>query len=375
MLQQVGIHWLLPDITFILPVGISFYTFMAIGYAIDVYNEDVTVEKNLAVVALFLSFFPVVLSGPIERAGNMLSQFRARLNFNYPLAVKGLKLMLWGYFMKLVIADRIAIYTEQVFRSVDLQPGTSLLMATILYPVQVYGDLGGYSLIAIGCANIMGINVIQNFNRPFFATTMSKFWQRWHISLISWLTDYVFTPLSYSFRSFKISGIMMALMLTFIISGIWHGAQTTFIIWGAIQGAVLSFEALTMKRRSLFEKKFGLKDKWWYLLLNTAIIYMLFAFSLLFGGAVGSISKTITVFVKVFTDFRHPYVDRETLVYAFIGIFILFISEIRDEYFPGKFKIYDSKHIAVRWPAYLLTLAIIVFAGVYSGSKFIYFQF
>ncbi len=191
LLNYAGLQLPLPHISLLLPVGISFYTFMALGYVIDVYNEEIKAEKNFGIVALFLSFFPIVMSGPIERASNMFHQFKGKLQFNYDMVVSGLQLMLWGYFMKLAIADRLNIYIDAVFNNVDQHVGSSLLLATLMQPIRVYGDLGGYSLIAIGCAKVMGFNVMQNFNRPFFAATMSEFWRRWHMSLIKWLTDYL----------------------------------------------------------------------------------------------------------------------------------------------------------------------------------------
>ena len=209
LLDSAGIRWPLPEISFILPVGISFYTFMALGYTIDVYHEEIKPEKKLGIVALFLSFFPIVLSGPIERATNMFPQFKGRFQFDYSKVVKGLQLMLWGYFMKLVVANRIAILVYIIFRDVnhvERSTGSSLLLGVLLYPIQVYADLGGYSLIAIGAAAVMGIDVMQNFNRPFFSTSMSQFWRRWHISLISWLTDYIYTPLSFNFRKYGMWG-------------------------------------------------------------------------------------------------------------------------------------------------------------------------
>jgi len=239
LLDKWHLRWSLPNISLLLPVGISFYTFMAIGYVIDVYNEEIKAEKNFGLVTLFLSFFPLVLSGPIERAPSMLPQFKTKLDFNYKMAVDGFQMMLWGYFMKLVIADRLAIYLNPIFSHVDQQSGSTLFLSTLLYPIQVYGDLGGYSLIAIGAASVMGIKVRQNFNRPFFATSMSEFWRRWHMSLINWITDYLYTPLSLSFRKYGVFGIVLALMITFIIAGAWHGAAITFIFWGFVQGIVL----------------------------------------------------------------------------------------------------------------------------------------
>ena len=193
-LDSYNLRWPLPEIKLVLPIGISFYTFMAIGYTIDVYNEEIEAEKNIGILALFVSFFPLILSGPIERAKNMLPQFKVARILEYDMVVQGFKFMLWGYFMKLVVADRVGIYVDAVYNNIAQHNGTTLLFASFLYPFQVYADLGGYSLIAIGTASVLGFQVMQNFNRPFFATSMSEFWRRWHISLISWLTDYLYTP-------------------------------------------------------------------------------------------------------------------------------------------------------------------------------------
>jgi alginate O-acetyltransferase complex protein AlgI len=268
LLESFHVRWPLPEIKLILPIGISYYTFMAIGYTIDVYNEEIESEKNIGILALFVSFFPLILSGPIERAGNMLPQFKLPKKPDYEMVVQGLKWMLWGYFMKLVVADRIGTYVDAIYNNIYQHNGTSLLFASILFPFQMYADFGGYSLIAVGVASILGFNVMQNFRRPFFATTMSEFWRRWHISLISWLTDYVYTPLSFKFRNYGVLGIVIAILITFLLSGIWHGAALTFVVWGLMQGVFLSIEALLRNRRALFEKKYNLNKKILYILFG-----------------------------------------------------------------------------------------------------------
>lgn len=378
LLQYAGLKWPLPEISLMLPIGISFYTFMAIGYSIDVYNEDIHAEKNFGIVALFLSFFPLVLSGPIERAPNMLPQFKGKkLLFNYDKVVKGLQWMLWGYFMKLVVADRIAIYVRAIFDNIDQHNGKSLFVATLLYPIQVYADLGGYSLIAIGCAKVMGIDVMQNFNRPFFATSMSDFWRRWHISLISWLTDYIYTPLSFSLRKYKIWGIVMALMLTFFLSGIWHGATMTFIIWGTMQGIFLSVEALTNKRKKTFVKKYRLAQKGWYLLISSVFTYFLFAFSEIFGGAVESVPQAFLAINKILTNFTGPiwYENPSMVIITLFSISILFFVEFKMEYYKGSISFLNNKSWAVRSLSYALLIIVILLIGVFDGGQFIYFQF
>ena len=361
--------------TWILPVGISFYTFMAIGYLIDVYNEEVEIEKNFAAVGLFLSFFPYILSGPIERAGNMFPQLKKTPTSQPTDITAGFKLMLWGYFMKLCVADRIGIYVDAVFNNLAHHNGTSVALASFFYPIQVYGDFGGYSLIAMGVARCMGLNIIPNFNRPFFATSMSELWHRWHMSLIKWLTDYIFTPLSFALRRWKVWGIVYAMMLTFIISGVWHGAALGFIIWGVIQGIYLSIETLMQKKKSTFENKHKLTQKWWYILICCIAVYLLFAFSMIFGSGDSTISDALLAIRKIFTDQGSLFVDTNTMVYGFFFTFILFVKDFCDEFLPGKITLFENKNIVVRFLGMLVVLLLILYAGVLDGGSFIYFQF
>ncbi|HEY1870111.1 MAG TPA: MBOAT family O-acyltransferase, partial [Chitinophagaceae bacterium] len=377
LMQHAGIRWSLPALNFILPIGISFYTFMALGYAIDVYHGEIKPERNFFIVALFLSFFPTILSGPIERASNMLPQFKGKLVFDYAKVVGGFQQMLWGFFMKLVIANRIAILVNFIYADFEHQSGGSLFMGVLLYPIQVYADLGGYSLIAIGAANVLGINVMQNFRRPFFATSMSEFWRRWHISLISWLTDYIYTPLSFNLRKFRMFGIVIALMLTFLISGIWHGAGLTFIFWGLLQGSFLSIEAVTNKRRSNFLKKNNLIKKRWFIFISCVFVYLLFAFSELFCGPVSSISAAFVIVKKIFSNLSGPiyYANPSMVIFSLFGIFCLLSAEWKLEYYKGNFSLFNNKRWLVRNFSYAILIIIILLIGVFDGGQFIYFQF
>ncbi len=377
ILDYTGMRWPLPSISLFLPIGISFYTFMALSYSIDVYNEEIEAETNLGIVALFLAFFPLVLSGPIERATNMFNQFKGKLVFNYDKMIRGVQFMLWGYFMKLVVADRIAILVHSIYTHVAQLSGSSLLLAVLLYPIQVYADLGGYSLIAIGTASVLGIEVIQNFNRPFFATSMSEFWRRWHISLISWLTDYIYTPLSFNLRKYKTLGIVIALMLTFIISGIWHGAALTFIFWGAIQGTILSIEAVTNKRKKSFIRKHRLNEQGWFIFISCIFTYLLFAFSEIFCGPVDSIGDGIFIVKKIFTDFNNSifFENPSMLFFLFIGIALLFFIEWKTEYHEDTYSFFNNKNWIVRNFSYAFIIILILLIGVFDGGQFIYFQF
>lgn len=375
LLETFHVRWPLPEIKLILPIGISFYTFMAIGYTVDVYNEEIESEKNIGILALFVSFFPLVLSGPIERAKNMLHQFKEQRSLDYYMVVQGLKFMLWGYFMKLVVADRLGIYIDAIYSNISQHNGTSVLFASILYPFQVYADLGGYSLIAVGTASVLGIRVIQNFKRPFFSTSMSEFWRRWHISLISWLTDYVYTPLSFAFRKFKIWGIVIALMITFLISGIWHGAALTFIAWGIMQGAFLSIEALTNKKRAIFEQKHNLNKKGFYTFICVIFTFILFTASQIFGKA-PSISDAFTVYNKIFSSAGILFIGTpKHFIYSILGLSMLLIKDYTDEYLPSRFLLFENKNKIIRVMAYSSIVIVILLVGVYDAGQFIYFQF
>lgn len=373
-LHQSGFYWPLPELRFLLPVGISFYTFVAIGYTIDVYNEDIEAEKDFGILTLFVSFFPLILSGPIERASNMLPQFRNLKPLNFENLSAGLRLMLWGYFMKLVVADRLGIYVNAVFNNVPNHNGSTLFLASALYPFQVYADLGGYSLIAIGTARVMGIEVMQNFRRPFFATSMAELWRRWHISLITWLTDYVYTPLAFHFRKFKIRGTIAALFLTFLISGIWHGAAINFVIWGAMQGFYLSVEILTLKRKTAIEQQYNLKGKLWYLIFSIGFTYVLFMFSQIFA-VTQNLETACLVYKKIFTQHGNLYLDLTTLFFALLGLGIVLLKDLNEEYFENRYGLLSSKSYYVRCGGYLLLLFSTILFGVFSGTSFIYFQF
>ena len=375
LLENHNLRWPLPEMKFILPIGISYYTFMCIGYTVDVYNEEIEAEKNIGIVALFVSFFPLILSGPIERAKNMIPQFRDFRELNYDHVIAGLKLMLWGYFMKLVVADRIGIYVDVVYGDIAGHNGSSLLIATILYPFQVYADLGGYSLIAIGVARVMGLRVMQNFERPFFATSMADFWRRWHMSLITWLTDYIYTPLSFSFRRLGIWGIVIALMITFLLSGIWHHADMTSVVWGLMQGTFLSVEALLHRKRTAFESKHRMMSRPYYLFFCIITTFVLFTSSQVFGRA-DTLEESWMVYSKVFSGgLGSPYLDVTTLAYAVMGIFTLLLVDFKNEFYAGKVVFFNNKRIWIRYLSYLSIIFIILILGVFEGNSFIYFQF
>ncbi len=227
----LGITLHATTLNIILPVGISFYTFQALSYSIDVYKGKIEATRDIVAFFAFVSFFPQLVAGPIERATNLLPQFRKPRTFDYDKAVDGCRQMLWGFFKKIVIADNCAVYVNQVFENYQDQSGSTLLLAAIFFTFQIYGDFSGYSDIAIGCARLFGINLMRNFNFPYFSRDIAEFWRRWHISLTTWFRDYIYIPLGGS-RTTK-AKVIRNTFIIFLVSGFWHGANWTFIAWGA----------------------------------------------------------------------------------------------------------------------------------------------
>ena len=236
----------------LLPVGISFYTFQTLSYVIDVYKGDVKVEHHFGYYATFISFFPQLVAGPIERTNNLLPQIKTEHKFNYDQATYGLKLMVWGYFKKIVIADTLSQFVSKVYDAPQGFSGFALILATVFFTLQIYCDFSGYSDIAIGTAKLLGINLMTNFKSPYFSQSIKEFWSRWHISLSTWFRDYVYIPLGGS-RVGKIRHAVN-LLITFLISGLWHGANWTFVIWGGIHGLGQMIESSVVANNKLKEK-------------------------------------------------------------------------------------------------------------------------
>ena len=286
------------ELNLILPVGISFYTFQTLSYVIDVYRGEVQPEKNFFFYALFVSFFPQLVAGPIERPNNLIPQLRERHPWSNENAIKGAKHMIVGFFKKICVADLISVYVNAVFNDVESASAIGIIIATMLFAVQIYCDFSGYTDIAIGCARIMGIRLMQNFNHPYVATTIKEFWSRWHISLSTWFKDYLYFPLGGS-RCSK-PRHLMNLMIVFLVSGLWHGAAWTFVIWGAIHGIYQIIGTLTIKKRNALLGKVGLSEKsavvvW----VRRAVTFLLVCFSWLFFRA-NSMGDAVVLLGKLF---------------------------------------------------------------------------
>ena len=272
------------ELNLLLPVGISFYTFQTLSYVIDVYRGEVEPERNFFFYALFVSFFPQLVAGPIERPNNLIPQLREPHPWSNDNAIKGAKHMLVGFFKKICVADLISVYVNAVYNDVESASALGIIIATALFAVQIYCDFSGYTDIAIGCARIMGIRLMQNFNHPYLATTIKEFWSRWHISLSTWFKDYLYFPLGGS-RCSK-PRHLMNLMIVFLVSGLWHGAAWTFVIWGAIHGLYQVIGVLTIKKRNALLAKIGLDEKSGVVVwVRRVITFILVGFSWLFFRA------------------------------------------------------------------------------------------
>lgn len=283
-----------------LPVGVSFYTFQTLSYVIDVYRGDIKTEKNFFFYALFVSFFPQLVAGPIERPGNLIPQLKEPKGWNRADAVKGAKHMIVGFFKKVCVADLLSLYVNEIYNDVSSATGYGVIIATALFAVQIYCDFSGYTDIAIGCARIMGIRLMKNFDHPYTATTIKEFWSRWHISLSSWFKDYLYFPLGGS--RCKKSRHMFNLFVVFLVSGLWHGAAWTYVIWGAIHGVYQIVGNLTIKARNRALSIVRLSEKSLpVVLFRRAMVFVLVCFSWLFFRA-NSMSDALSLLRTLFVS-------------------------------------------------------------------------
>jgi len=372
--SYLGYNFSAHSLKIIMPIGLSFYTMQALGYVIDVYQEEVEPTHNIIDYFAFLSFFPLVLAGPIERASNLLHQLNKKRIFEYSSAVDGLRQMLWGLFKKVVIADNCAYYANLIFNNSTHFSGSTLVLGALLFTFQIYCDFSGYSDMAIGIAKLFNINLTQNFAFPYFSRNIGEFWRRWHISLSSWLFDYIFKPLQMSLRDSKSLGNILALLLTFIISGIWHGSNWTFIIWGVLNAFYFIPSFFSWKRYK--NKEIVAQGK--YLPSIREIVQMGFTFlATVFAWIFfrsDSIGQAVNYINRIFSMslFTRPEIMSGTLL-LLIVVFVII------EWF-GREQHYAIEHFGLKWPRplrwaiyYCILFAIFYFAG--EKQQFIYFQF
>ena len=386
----------------ILPVGISFYTFQALSYSIDVYRKQIVPCHDIVAFTAFLSFFPQLVAGPIERATNLLPQFQRKRTFDYATAVDGMRQILWGLFKKIVVADNCATYVDTVFADLSNQSGSTLVLAAILFTFQIYGDFSGYSDIAIGTAKLFGIKLMRNFNVPYFSRDIAEFWRRWHISLTTWFRDYVYIPLGGSRpnipEAIRLKGnkalearytkwiAVRNTFVIFLLSGFWHGANWTFVLWGAYH-ALLFVPLLLMNKNRRYRDTVAtvtlpdgtIKTKWLPSLKEAGQMLLTFALAV-FGWIIfraQDISQFGEVISTICSDslFAIPFLKtRSFYIPLFINIMILLgVEWLNRTESHGLTKISDKCYI--RYIVYYILIFIMVYAQPTSDATFIYFQF
>lgn len=374
LFQLLNIKFEVPLLNLLLPVGISFYTFQAIGYTIDVYKGSVKAEKSFITYALFVSFFPQLVAGPIERAKSLLPQFHRINNFSTSNFTEGARLVLWGYFMKVVISDRLAIYVDLVYNNISYHNSITLIVASIFFAFQIYCDFGGYSNIAIGCAKIMGYDLMTNFRRPYLSTSVTEFWRRWHISLSTWFRDYLYIPLGGNRCSKKRN--YFNLLTTFIVSGIWHGANWTFIVWGALNGVFQVYEKMTFRTREKLSNSLKLyRISTLVYIFNVVLTFIVITITWVFFRA-DTIGDALVVFERILNIRGALYtVPLQALLYGTFFTVILIVSDVLQERNNEKHFFLENKYRFVRYATYLSIVILILLFGVFDSSRFIYFQF
>ena len=358
-LAAIGLKFALPGLNWAIPVGISFFTFQAVGYMLDVYHGKTEAEKNLIDYVLFVSFFPQVTSGPISTANELLPQIKATHKFDYEQGKQGLKFLLWGMFIKLVVADRLGLFVDTVYANYIHYNGTTCFVASLFYTLQIYCDFAGYSLMAIGIARTLGFNLPDNFRRPYFAISITDFWKRWHITLTRWLTQHIYIPLGGN-RCSKVRNYWN-IFVTFLVSGIWHGANWTFIVWGCMHGVL---QIIEYEGNNGFVKAIRILVT--FLLVNFAWIFF----------RMPDITSAGIVIGKIFTSVGTPDLsglDIFSKLILFIGLAILVFKDAKDEFLPNKLTFLSKGFF--RWSIYIVLFVMILSLGVLDSGQFIYVNF
>ena len=362
----------------LLPAGISFYFFQSMGYLIDVYRGKIQAERHFGYYALFVSFFPQLLAGPIGRADSLLPQYKKERPFVYENVTYGIKLMVWGYFKKLVIADVFAGIVNKIYDNANAYVGLVFIVVTVMFAIEIYCDFSGYSDIAVGCAKLFGIDLMTNFKSPYFSFSIKEFWSRWHISLSTWFRDYVYIPLGGNrVPKWRHS---LNLLITFLVSGFWHGSSLTYILWGGIHGLLQIIETwLYPKTRKGMDVKH--RRHWWQL----PITFALLCFTWIFFRA-NSIADALWIISRLFWDIGRPLNYLYTCITCLgvspiAAIGMLLSVTILAAYDLAALKgdvitAFSRKNFFVRWPVYVLFLVVIaLFSPKGVSTEFIYFQF
>ncbi len=387
MLGKLHIELQTQPLSVLLPVGISFYTFQALGYSADVYKKEIPAEKNLLKYALFVSFFPQLVAGPIERSGNLLRQFEDKHRFSFERTLDGISCMLWGYFLKIVVADRIAVFVDAVYGDLEQYGGCYIMVAAVLFLFQIYCDFSGYSTIALGAAKIMGFQLTDNFQAPFFSQSVSEYWNRWHVSLNLWFRDYVYIPLGGS-RKGRVRKYINVLIV-FMISGLWHGAAWSFVVWGLLNGMAQVLGEVLQPLRDKMVKLLGLnRETLSHKIYHIITTFLLVDFSFIFFRA-SSLKKSL-VAIKSMWQVRNPWIfvdqslyelglDEKNFRVMLMAILLILVSD------GLKYRGIVVREILAKQEwwfqiiVYLFAVMSILTLGIwgsgYDPATFIYFQF
>ena len=376
-----------PGFSLLLPVGISFYIFQALSYTMDVYRKDIYAEKNFLRYALFVSFFPQLVAGPIERSKNLLRQMNKMHQFDYTRMRDGLLIVLAGYFQKLVIADRVAIFIDTIYGNITSYQGLYLVVASVLFAVQIYCDFSGYSLIAIGTAKIMGFTLMDNFQCPYMARSVSDFWRRWHISLTSWFRDYLYIPLGGNRKG--TTRKYLNIMIVFLVSGLWHGAEWTFIIWGGLNGLFQVIGSLLKPVKEKVAQIFHINtNSMGHHILQIVVTFILVDITWIFFRA-DNLKSALQVFEGIFSIWN-PWIFFDGSLYTLglsqkqfqvliISIGILAVSDILVSRKVDLLAIITKQDLWFRWLFYIVGIMFVLIFGVwgagYAAEAFVYFQF
>lgn len=373
LIQKLGFTAHYSTLNIILPVGISFYTFHGLSYVFDIYNKKIKPSHNWIEYALFVSFFPLLVAGPIERATHLLPQIEKPRKFNYELAVSGLKQILWGLFKKIVIADNCAKAVNLIFNSYESQSGGTLLLGAILFSFQIYGDFSGYSDIALGSGKLLGIKLIKNFNYPYFSRSIAEFWRRWHISLSSWFKDYLYIPLGGS-KGGTIKRIRNTFII-FLVSGFWHGANWTFILWGGLNALFILPSIIFKTNRNnmdiVAKGKILPNFKEFFQIVYT---FLLASFAWIFFRS-ESLSQAFSYINKMFNSIHLPDLSIFNLsLFPLLLLLILVEWKGRENNYAIEKLFYKSK-TCIRWTFYYILIILMLVFGQKNSQEFIYFQF
>ncbi|TNE51179.1 MAG: MBOAT family protein [Deltaproteobacteria bacterium] len=371
--------WSLPVWKWVLPVGISFYTFQALSYTIDVYRGDIPATRDLGRFALYISFFPQLVAGPIERASRILPQLKVFRGWDANLARRGLRLMLAGFFLKIFIADQIGVVVNPIFKSVAMVESPSLVLATMLFAFQIYSDFAGYSLIAIGAASTLGVRLTINFNRPYLATSVAEFWRRWHITLSTWFRDYVY--ISLGGNRVHVRRLYFNLFVVFALSGLWHGAKWTFVIWGVLHGMFMIVGHATQGLRQRFSALIGL-DRFprTVRVFQVFVTFVLVCLGWVFFRA-DNLDVAMYILFHLFDDWSlKAWMEAITRLYS-LPFVLSCLSILGLWVFDAWTDNVDTEEAFARWPVvlrwctYLLALLLLFFWGAFQKEPFFYFQF